>query len=156
MKHEEHAIQVAIADFLRVALPETAIFFAVPNGAHLHASKRGGVNLAAIRMKREGMTPGVADLIVIDGVFDLGGRITPGSPNNLIMPAASRVIGLEVKSAKGKPSPDQKAWAQKAQKAGARYHVVRSIEDAARALASEGVRLRAIPSTVPGRLYQSV
>jgi hypothetical protein len=149
MKHEEHAIQVAIADFLRVALPETAIFFAVPNGAELKGKsydkgggKTGRYSPAAERLKREGLTPGVADLIVIDADPFPGG--------------GSRVIGLEVKSAKGRPSEDQKEWAQKAQKAGVRYYVVRSIEDAARALASEGVRLRAIPSTVPGRLYQSV
>lgn len=147
MKHDEHPIQVSIADFLRVALPETAIFFAVPNGAELKAKtfdkgggQKGRVSFAAIRLQREGLTKGVADIIVIDD--DLTG--------------GSLVIGLEVKSATGRQSDDQKKWAQKAQKAGVRYHVVRSIEDAARALASEGVRLRAIPSTMPGRLYQAV
>lgn len=147
MKHDEHPIQVSIADFLRVALPETAIFFAVPNGAELKAKtfdkgggRKGRVSFAAIRLQREGMTKGVYDLVVNDAL-----------PNG-----ATLVVYLEVKTEVGRLSKEQKEWAQKAQKANARTHVVRSIEDAARALASEGVRLRAIPSTMPGRLYQAV
>lgn len=146
MSQEEHRIQVSIADYLKIALTESTIFFAVPNGGHLvakekitAAGKKKRVSPAAMKLKREGLQNGVADIIVIDqDPFPAGG---------------SRVIALEVKAAKGRQSEDQKAWAQKASKAGVAYYVVRSIEDAAAALKAEGVTLRAIPSALPGKLY---
>ena len=148
MSAAEHQIQVSIARYLDVALTEDTIFFAVPNGGHLAAKektialgKKKRFSPAALKLKREGMKNGVADIVVIDRFpFPAGG---------------SRVIALEVKAPRGTQSDDQKTWAQKASRAGVRYHVVRSIEDVAAALKGEGVRLRAIPSTTPGRLYES-
>lgn len=148
MSREEHRIQVSIARYLKVALTENTIFFAVPNGGHLvakekttAAGKRKRFSAAAVKLKAEGQTNGVADLIVIDqDPFPGGG---------------SRVIGLEVKTARGRQSRDQKTWAQNASLAGVRYYIVRSIEDVAAALEREGVTLRARPSTVPGRLYDA-
>lgn len=147
MSQEEHRIQVSIARYLDVALTDATIYFAVPNGAHLVAKEKttaGGrkkrVSPAALKLKREGLKNGVADLIVIDGDAAFGVK-------------HSRVIGLEVKAPSGVQSENQKTWAQKASRAGVRYYVVRSIEDVAAALAAEGVPLRAIPSTALGRLY---
>jgi hypothetical protein len=64
------------------------------------------------------------------------------------------VIGLEVKTETGTPSKDQKDWRRDFEAAGGLYAIVRSIDDAAHALQAFGVKLRAIPSTAPGRLYE--
>lgn len=125
----EHFIQCAIADFLKIALPASALSFAVPNGGDRN-------KIVAAKLKREGVVSGVADLIVIDRRGD-----------------GSRVIGLEVKAPKGTVSPLQKIWAKHLEQSGGVYYVVRSIEDVAAALEAEGVRLMARPSTTPGRLY---
>lgn len=146
MSEREHPIQVAIKQYLDVALPPGAIYFAVPNGGHLVAKERKSkagktfrLSLAAIKLKREGMKNGVADLIVIDP--------RPGGPC---------VIGLEVKTERGVLSADQKAWRHSFEDTGARYAIVRSMEDAAAALTEFGVKLRAIPSSAPGRLYEKI
>jgi hypothetical protein len=147
VSREEHIIQCAIARYLEIALPQTALFFAVPNGAHLAAKEipsAGGkskrFSAAAAKLKREGLKPGVADIIVIDAMTLMG-------------ETDSRVIALEVKAPNGRQSTEQKEWAQKASGCGVRYYVVKSVEDVAAALDREGVRLRARPSKVPGRLY---
>lgn len=144
MSKNEHLIQVSIVRFLDVALPAGALYFAVPNGGHLVAKERTGtsgktfrVSAAALKLKREGQKNGVADIIVID----------PRA-------AGPCVIGLEVKAPKGALSEHQKAWRVSLQSAGGHYAVVRSIEEAAAALQGYGVRLRAMPSTAPGRLYE--
>jgi hypothetical protein len=144
MSEREHPIQVSIKQFLDVALPPGAIYFAVPNGGHLVAKERKSkagktfrLSLAAIKLKREGMKNGVADLIVIDP-----------------RPDGPCVIGLEVKTTDGRPSQDQKDWRRDFEAAGGLYAIARSMEDAAAALTEFGVKLRAIPSSAPGRLYE--
>lgn len=144
MTDREHPIQVSIVRYLDVALPDGAIYFAVPNGGHLAAKtdKRGKrFSFAALKLIREGLQKGVADVIVIDP-----------SPCGQY----SRVVGLEVKTEDGRQNADQKDWERMLKAAGGQYYVVRSMEDAAAALAAAGVRLRAIPSTAPGRLYQTI
>ena len=144
MTDREHPIQVSIVRFLDVALPVDATYFAVPNGGHLAAKtdKRGKrFSFAAIKLIREGLKKGVSDLLVIDP-----------SPCG----SYSRVVGLEVKTEDGRQSADQKDWDRTLKAAGGRYYVVRSMEDAAAALVDAGVKLRAIPSTAPGRIYQTV
>lgn len=147
MSANEHAIHVSIARFLEIALPAGAIFYAVPNGGHLDAKvytdaagKRRRHSPAAYKLKREGLKAGVADLIIQDPV--------EGSP-------WARVIGLEVKAEAGRQNPNQKDWAAEFTAANGRYFIVRSVEDAAAALQAAGVKLRAVPSSKPGRLYES-
>jgi len=53
----------------------------------------------------------------------------------VIAPPNGRSCGLEVKSAKGKPNPDQIAWAKKLTDVGGMYFIVRSVQDAQNALA---------------------
>ena len=52
---------------------------------------------------------------------------------------AGRLIGLEVKAAKGKQSPEQRYIEGAFVEAGATYYVVRSIDDTKEALTLEGV-----------------
>lgn len=53
---------------------------------------------------------------------------TPGAPD-LIGCVDGTFVGLEVKTAKGKLSDAQQEFAYFLEKAGGRYHVVRSIDD---------------------------
>ncbi len=76
-----------------------------------------------MRLKREGLTPGVWDLIVLrnDGWF----------------------CALEVKAGAGKLSEEQAEWGDWLSAGGASAAVVRSLEEAIEALTEFGVPLRA-------------
>ena len=80
--------------------------FSVPNGAHLSM-------VQARILKAEGMTAGVADMLLLHPSAD--GRWA--------------ALAIEFKTAKGKQSPLQKAWQTELEKPGCyRYEVVRSFE----------------------------
>lgn len=98
----EHQLQVWVVDLLRKAAYPGVLWYAVPNGAYKsHA--------AAAKFKAEGLRAGVADLaLVIDG-----------------QPAF-----LELKSSKGRQSPEQKAFQMASINAGAFYAVANSQEAA--------------------------
>lgn len=53
----------------------------------------------------------------------------------IVIPPGGRLLGMEVKSEKGKLRPDQIAFREKAEQCGARYVVVRSLKDAMEAVA---------------------
>lgn len=112
----ESRTQEAIFAYLRRALPSDYRAFSVPNGAHM-----GQRN--AVRMKREGMTPGVPDIIV--------------ARNN------GTHAYLEVKADKGKLSEPQAEWGEWASSGGGEWAVVRSIADTEAALRAWGVPLKA-------------
>ncbi|RIJ15978.1 VRR-NUC domain-containing protein [Henriciella mobilis] len=128
--HEEHQIQCAIVTLLDWALPADATFFAVPNG-----EKRGGktvtvrgkkVPLSAIRLKKEGVKAGVADILVL---------------------WAGRAIAMETKTRNGRQSPEQKAWQADFERAGGVYHIVRSVDDVQAVLAAIIPTFKAKPNT---------
>ena len=81
---QESNAQVAIVRFLRAALPSTYRVISVPNGRF----KADPTTVA--RLKREGLTPGVFDLLILrnDGWF----------------------CSMEVKADKGRLSPEQIEW----------------------------------------------
>ena len=112
-KSEEHKIQVGIANYLRENLRKGSIFFAVPNGGTRKMTKVAGgksIPLEAIRLKKEGVTAGVADVLVISDI-------------------EPRIVALETKTEKGKQSTSQVWWQAEAEKAGVAYHIVRSVGD---------------------------
>ena len=75
----EHAEQCAVASWLR---RRGVWFFAVPNGAKMGAAE-------AAKMKREGLRPGVPDLLIVD---------------------RGRLLALEMKAREsGRPTPEQNA-----------------------------------------------
>lgn len=105
MQHQEHNLQVACVRYFRYRYPNIApLLFAVPNGGNRNLRE-------AARLKAEGVTPGVADLI-------------------LLLPSRTHhALCLELKTDKGRLSPQQKEWLSVAEKYGAKTAVIRSIDD---------------------------
>ena len=102
MRSEEHDIQVGIVRCLRIAGYEV---FAIPNGGRRDA-------VTGARLKAEGATAGVADLEIL----------TPDG----------RAVFVEVKTAKGRQSEEQKAFQERIGKLGFKYLIWRSVDDAVR------------------------
>ncbi len=113
----ESNVQAAIVAFLRHSLPPHYRVISVPNG-RFQTNPR-----TVVRLKREGLTPGVFDLLVLrsDGWF----------------------CSLEVKTGNGKLSTEQAEWGDWLAAGGASSAVVRSLEEAIEALTEFGVPLRA-------------
>lgn len=104
-RHEESYIQRDCLRWFRLQYPERALLlFAVPNGGSRNKRE------AAI-MKAEGVTAGVADMI-------------------LLQPSSGYAsLCIEFKTATGRQQETQKRWQAEAEKAGNKYIVVRSLED---------------------------
>lgn len=112
----ESALQRSVIRYLSFALPKhEAIYFAVPNGGLRDVR-------VAQHLKAEGLTPGVADIMII---------------------WRGRAIGIELKAEKGRLSENQKAWADQFTLAGGVYKVCRSIEEVEDFLGAAGMDLRA-------------
>lgn len=113
---QESNAQVAIVSFLRRTLPASYRVISVPNGRFKADPK------TIARLKREGLTPGVFDLLVLrnDGWF----------------------CSMEVKSADGATSDEQIEWGNWLSTGGADAVVVRSLDEAIEALKAFGVPLR--------------
>lgn len=86
------------------------------------------IPLEAIRLKKEGVTAGVADVLVISDI-------------------EPRVVALETKTEKGKQSTSQVWWQSEAEKAGIAYHVVRSVDDVMRIIETYGLKKKRKPLT---------
>lgn len=113
----EGSIQSALIKELRLTLPANAFVFAVPNGG-----KRNGREMN--NMKRQGLTPGVPDLILIHG---------------------GRAFGLELKSKDGKLEDSQREVFPKLREAGMRIEVARSHGEAIQHIREMGIPLKSIP-----------
>ena len=100
MRQEEHNIQVGIVQYLRFRGFEV---FAIPNGGRRDA-------VTGAKLKAEGVTAGAADLIIL-------------------LPIGN-VLFVEVKTAKGRQSPEQKAFQERVESLGFNYVIWRSVEDA--------------------------
>jgi hypothetical protein len=114
---QESNTQCAIVAFLRRALPSNYRVISVPNGRF----KADPATIA--RLKREGLTPGVHDLLILrsDGWF----------------------ASLEVKASDGRLSPEQVEWSDWLSAGGASQAVVRSLAEAEEVLREFCVPLRA-------------
>ena len=106
MRQEEHRIQCAIVKWFYYAYPQYrgGLFFAIPNGGHRNIQ-------TAARLKAEGVTAGVSDLIL------------------LVANHGYHALCVEVKTLKGRQSENQKAWQANVETQGFRYEVVRSLDD---------------------------
>ena len=87
----ETAIQIALADRLRLMAPRDVVWWHTPNGG-------GRDRREAAKLKAMGLLPGVPDLTFIMP----GGSFTP------------RVVFLELKAKGGRPMPAQLAFADRA------------------------------------------
>ena len=112
----EHDLQAAVAEFLALSLPpHEAVFCSIPNGGKRDKATAG-------KLKAEGLKPGAPDLLIL---------------------WRGRAIGLELKTGKGRLSPQQMAFSMRWTTAGGVYAVARSIEEVAALLDAAGVPLMA-------------
>lgn len=104
MRHLESNIQRACVKWFRLQYPKLALLlFAVPNGG-----VRSSIEAAI--MKGEGVTAGVADVL-------------------LLFPSASfHGLCIEFKTPKGRQQPSQIIWQRNVEWAGYQYAIVRSFE----------------------------
>lgn len=124
-RHQESTLQKTCVAWFRAQYPDRALMlFAVPNGG-------GRSRIESAIMKGEGVTAGVADLILLEARGGYG----------------SLCIEMKTRDKSSKQRPSQKAWQEAAERSGNRYVVVRSFE-AFRALVSEYMNLPPIVRVV--------
>lgn len=115
---EEENLQRAVASYLRRAMPDDIYWTAV------ESSGRGARDGA--RQKAKGVNPGCPDL--------------------LFFLSAGRMVGIELKSAKGRLTGAQPGVCKAFETCGHHYHVARCVEDVACVLAAHRVALSAWPA----------
>ena len=120
MARGEDIIQIDICRYLARSLPIGAVYHSVPNGMHLagDAAKRAGKMRL---LKDTGLRAGASDLTVLWN---------------------GRRIDFEVKSDKGRLSPEQTQFACDLCAAGGHSFVVRSVKEVQEALESFQMPLR--------------
>jgi hypothetical protein len=105
MKQEESNLQRCCVSWFRLQYPKlSTLLFAVPNGGSRNA-------IEAARMKGEGVTAGVADLLLL----------VPGN--------GFHGLAIEMKAGKNKQTEKQIAWQQAVEAQGYRYVVCRSFDE---------------------------
>ena len=103
--HEEHRLQCTCVRWFRLKYPRLKnLLFAVPNGGSRNKAE-------ASRMKEEGVTSGVSDLILL-------------TPNRYY-----GALCIEMKTPKGRQSESQRQWQQEAEANGAKYVLCRTLDD---------------------------
>ena len=114
MNQEEHNLQCACVKWFAYQHPELqGLLFAVPNGGARSKATAG-------KLKAEGVVPGVADLIL------LVPRVHFDEHNAI---SCYYALCIEMKTEKGRQSPEQKAWQKKVEAYGYKYVVCRSLEE---------------------------
>lgn len=106
MRQEEHRIQCAIVKWFYYAYPayRGGCMFAVPNGGHRNIQ-------TAARLKAEGVTSGVSDLLLLVPKREYHG------------------LCVEVKTPVGRQSDNQKNWQRIIEAQGYKYCIVRSLDE---------------------------
>ena len=105
MNQEEHNIQSACVRWFNLQWPEyRGLLFAVPNGGARSKATAG-------KLKAEGVVPGVADLIL------------------LVPKLWHHALCIEMKTAKGRQSHEQKEWQAKVEAHGYKYAVCHSLDE---------------------------
>jgi hypothetical protein len=102
-KNDEHRLQVAVFQVIRLAGVPDLIAFAVPNGLVSNA-------ISVSRMKAAGLLPGVADIAIV----------LPGG----------QACFLELKAGKGVQTPEQLAFQEACRANGTRYFVATGLDEA--------------------------
>lgn len=117
----EQQLHRAVAAFLRVALKPPTTWTTMPAG--------GGGRVRGAQLKAMGLQPGWPDLLVIHPAgYSYRGAL---------------VVGLELKTAKGRLSDEQKAMDSEFFCAGAYYTVARSVDEVEGFLKGVGIPLHA-------------
>lgn len=104
LNDEEHELQGMCVDWFAWQYPKLrGLLFAVPNGGYRSKTVAG-------KMKVEGVVAGVSDLVLLD-------------------PMGGAPLLIEMKTAKGKQSLEQKEWQDTVERFLQHYVVCRSLED---------------------------
>ena len=110
MNQEEHNIQSACVRWFNLQWPQyRGLLFAVPNGGARSKATAG-------KLKAEGVVAGVSDLILLVPFIQECVQYFNG-------------LCIEMKTAKGRQSPDQKEWEDKVRGQGYEYKVIRSLDE---------------------------
>ena len=112
----EHEIQVAVfkwAEYAKCTLPELNLMFAIPNESY-GQTKRDVIR--GMKFKKEGRKAGVPDICL------------PVARNGY------HGMFIEMKSAKGRPSKQQKWWIERLKEQGYAVYVCNSFEDAVKTI----------------------
>lgn len=126
MNQDEHKLQCACVQWFNIQHRDLrGLLFAVPNGGARSKATAG-------KLKAEGVVPGVADLILL--VPHLGfPHIIEGNADGMVsyVGTADLFCGLciEMKTAKGRQSPEQKAWQAIVEAKGYQYAVCHSLDE---------------------------
>lgn len=119
MNQEEHNIQSACVRWFNLQWPEyRGLLFAIPNGGARSKATAG-------KLKAEGVVPGVADLILL---VPKRVKVLSAFPNEALWHTI-HALCIEMKTAKGRQSPEQKEWQKMVEKHGYKYEVCRSIDE---------------------------
>lgn len=115
MREEEHQIQSACVRWFAYQHPELkGLLFAVPNGGARNKATAG-------KLKAEGVVAGVSDLILLVPQWFTTWRGQQG--------CLYAGLCIEMKTAKGRQSPDQKEWQSKVESYGYKYAVCHSLDE---------------------------
>ena len=115
MREEEHNIQAACVRWFNLQWPEyRGLLFAVPNGGARNKATAG-------KLKAEGVVAGVSDLIL------LVPRLYGGNDERGWF--STNALCIEMKTAKGRQSTEQKEWQAKVEGEGYRYAVCHSLDE---------------------------
>ena len=115
MNNPEHNLQVACVNWFRMQYPKYGkLLFAIPNGGKRHAK-------TARDMKREGVQKGVPDLMLA----------VPSAPKRRDVVLSTFYSGLfvEMKSDKGRLTPDQSAYLEALAQQGYATAVCKSFDE---------------------------
>ena len=116
MREEEHNIQAACVRWFNLQWPQyRGLLFAVPNGGARSKATAG-------KLKAEGVVPGVADLILLVPKC-VKAHDDEGWYNTI------HALCIEMKTAKGRQSPEQKEWQARVEGEGYRYRVCHSLDE---------------------------
>ena len=110
-RHLEDDLQKAVCEHLRLRAHSGVVWFAVPNGGKRNVRE-------AARMKRMGVTAGVADIILLHN---------------------GKFFALELKALTGRISESQRAFLMAVDSAGGVCYVAYGIDEALRVLESWGL-----------------
>ena len=117
MNKEEHNIQAACVRWFNLQWPEyRGLLFAVPNGGARSKATAG-------KLKAEGVVAGVSDLILLVPGFIIS-ELKDG-----YLAKECHALCIEMKTAKGRQSPEQHEWQAKVEGEGYKYAVVRSLDE---------------------------
>ena len=118
MREEEHNIQAACVRWFNLQWPEyRGLLFAVPNGGARSKATAG-------KLKAEGVVAGVADLILL-----VPCRLEIGQCGGIPWYRIYHALCIEMKTAKGRQSPEQKEWQTNVEAHGYKYAVCRSLDE---------------------------